>query len=227
MTPTARTLSLFEIFAGLTDLQREELASRMSCREYAAGHYIISSGSPENVYFLVAGKVRACAYSEAGKQIYFEDLLPGTIFGELSAIDNGPRTSDCVCVASSIIASFDKNVFLEVLDEYPSVNRAVLLRLVALVRKQLQRVYEYSTYSVNQRIRFELLRLAYESGMETDHIELKSAPTQSELADRVSSHREAVSRELRQLEVDGLIVWSRHRHAILDKEGLLQRARSN
>ena len=227
MIPTALTLSLFDIFGDLTHQQRELLAARMNCREFLAGKYIISSGSPESVYFLISGKVRACAYSETGKQIYFEDLFPGTIFGELSAIDNGPRTSDCVCVTNSHVASFSKNVFLEILDEYPTVNRAVLVRLVALVRKQLQRVYEYSTYTVNQRIRFELLRLAYETGIENDPVELKFAPTQTELADRVSSHREAVSRELKLLEADGIITWSRCKRVILDREVLLKRARAS
>ena len=227
MTPTALTLSLFDIFGDLSDQQREELAARMYYREYAAGKYIISTGSSENVYFLITGKVRACAFSETGKQIYFEDLLPGTLFGELSAIDDGPRTSDCVCVTSCQVASFSKSVFLAILDEYPTVNRAVLVRLVTLVRKQLQRVYEYSTYNVNQRIRFELLRLAYETGIENDPVELKFAPTQAELADRVSSHREAVSRELKRLEADGIITWSRRKRVIIDREGLLRRARTS
>lgn len=225
MTPTALTLSLFDIFRDLTTQQRGEVAARMTCREYAAGKYIITAGAEGHVYFLISGKVRACAYSETGKQVHFEDLLPGMLFGELSAIDDGPRTSDCVCTETCQIASLSKSVFLELLREYPSINHAVLVRLVAIVRKQLQRVYEYSTYSVNQRIRFELIRLAHESGEQDGPVTLKSAPTQLELADRVSSHREAVSRELKVLESEGLIIWSRHKRVIVDREGLLKRAR--
>lgn len=224
MTPTAVTLGLFDIFRDLSSNERENVATRMNHREYAAGKTIITSGAEGDVYFLISGKVRACAYSETGKQVYFEDLHPGMLFGELSAIDNGPRTSDCVCTTTCQIASLKKSVFLELLYEYPSVNHAVLVRLVAMVRKQLQRVYEYSTYSVNQRIRFELIRLAHEADEKEDPIVLKSAPTQADLADRVSSHREAVSRELKALENEGLITWSRHQHVILDKEGLMRRA---
>lgn len=225
MTPTAVTLGLFEVFQGLTLHQKAKLAELMKCREYMPGSYVISSGSAEGVYFLISGKVRACVYSEAGKFVHFEDLPSGTIFGELSAIDGGPRTSDCICVTSCQIASIDKGVFLSMLFEYPTINRAVLVRLVALVRKQLQRVYEYSSYNVNQRIRLELLRLVYEEGEENDPVVLRKAPTQLELADRVSSHREAVSRELKQLEADGLISWTRHRRVVLDRERLLERVR--
>ncbi len=224
MTPSAVTLSLFDIFRDLNTQQREEIAARMKCAEYPSGKYVISSGAAGNVYFLISGSVRACAYSEQGKQVFFEDLSPGMLFGELSAIDDGPRTGDCLCTSTCLIASFDKATFLTLLDDYSSVNRAVLVRLVAMVRRQLQRVYEYTTYSVNQRIRFELLRLAYETGEKEEPVILDSVPTQTELADRISSHREAVSRELKILEKEGLITWSRSQHAILDRDGLLKRA---
>jgi len=225
MTPTALTLSLFDIFRDLTKQQREEIAARMSYRTYSAGSYVISSECERNVYFLINGKIRACAYSEDGKQVYFEDLLPGMLFGELAAIDEGPRTGHCLCIEECHVAMFDKNTFLQMLEDYPSVNRAVLVRLVALVRRQLLRVYEYTTYSVNQRIRFELLRLACEAKTQTEPIVLPSVPTQTELADRISTHREAVSRELKLLEVEGLITWSRSEHIIHDRDGLLRKAR--
>lgn len=225
MTPSAVTLSLFDIFRDLDARHRDEIAARMTCREYPAGKYVISTGAAGSVYLLISGTVRACAYSEQGKQVYFDDLTSGMFFGELSAIDDGPRTGDCLCITTCQIATFDRRTFLELLKEYPSVNNAVLVRLVSMIRRQMQRIYEYTTYSVNQRIRFELLRLAHEAGDQQEPVLLHSVPTQTELADRISSHREAVSRELKILEREGLIKWSRKQHTILDRNGLLNRAR--
>jgi len=228
MKPTALTLGFFDIFQSLTSAERDAIASKMTCKEYQSGSFIIPSVEDDgHVYFLISGRVKACAYTHAGKQVHFQDLAPGTMFGELAAIDNGERTSDCICTENSVIASLGKQAFLDLLEEYPSAKSEVLLRLVGLVRYQLQRVYEYTSYSVNQRVRFELLRLMSEGGGGKPPISLRSVPTQAELADRISSHREAVSRELKLLESEGLITWRRNQHIIHDPVSLMKRAQSN
>lgn len=226
--PTASTIDCFKIFETLTAEQRGSVAQKMSCKEYRSGAFIIPSADDTGqVYFLVSGQVRACAYSHSGKQVYFEDLMPGMMFGELAAIDNGERTSDCICTEPSVVASLSRQAFLDLLEAYPEAKSQILIRLVALVRLQLQRVYEYTSYSVNQRIRFELLRLISEEGGGEPPIRLKAVPTQAELADRISTHREAVSRELKLLEREGLITWSRDNHVVHDPARLMKLARLN
>lgn len=223
--PTGLTLAFFEIFKGLTIEQRDAIAAKMACRQHPSGGFVIPSANAKgHVYFLISGQVRACAFNHSGKQVYFEDLMPGMMFGELAAIDSGERTSDCICTEVSVVASLCRKDFLQMLEDYPRVKSQVLIRVVALVRLQLKRVYEYTSYSVNQRIRFELLRLMSEEGGGDPPIRLKTVPTQAEFADRISSHREAVSRELNVLEAEGLITWTRGQHVIHDPARLTKRA---
>lgn len=226
--PTAVTLGFFDIFQALSTEERAEVAKKMTSRRYKAGSFVIPCANDTGqVYFIVSGQVRACANNHSGRQVYFEDLASGMMFGELAAIDNGERTSDCICTEESLIASLSRSEFLEVLETYPSVKSQVMFRLVGMVRFQLQRVYEYTSYSVNQRIRFELLRLISDEGGGVPPITLKGVPTQAELANRISTHREAVSRELKQLESDGLITWNREHHIIHDPVTLMKRAQLN
>lgn len=225
---TGLTLGFFDIFQALTAEERDAIARKMTCKQYQPGAFVIpSSDDKGHVYFLISGHVRACAYNHSGRQVYYQDLMPSTMFGELAAIDGGERTSDCICTETSLVASLSKQAFLDVLEDHPSAKSQVLIRLVGLVRFQLQRVYEYTSYSVNQRVRFELLRLVSEGGGGNPPIRLKAVPTQSEIADRISSHREAVSRELKLLGEEGLITWTRHEHVIHDPARLLERARLN
>lgn len=227
MKPSALTLSVFDIFRNLAFEQRDKVAELMTVHRYVSGQCIISGGSDQHsVYFLVSGQVRACAYNHSGKQVYFEDLAPGMMFGELAAIDSGERSSDCIAVEESLVLCLSQQAFLQVLDDFPGVKDQVMQRLVRMVRRQLKRVFEYTTYSVNQRIRFELLRLASEAGDDRSPVALKNVPTHAELAERISSHREAVSRELKLLEAEGLITWARHAHIIHDQKALLKRAES-
>ena len=88
--------------------------------------------------------------------------------------------------------------------EEPSVVLATLQHLTANVRRLSERVFEFSTLLVQNRVHAELLRLASEVGGK-DEVVLSPAPSLSDIAARISTHREAVSRELSRLAVAGLL----------------------
>jgi CRP-like cAMP-binding protein len=85
------------------------------------------------------------------------------------------------------------------------VAEAVLKGLVRNVRALTKRVYEFSTLAVNNRIHAELLRLASLAPREGKGARLNPAPTHAEIASRISTHREAVTRELNRLARIGII----------------------
>ena len=86
-----------------------------------------------------------------------------------------------------------------------------------VVRRLDERVFEFSTLGVNNRIHAELLRLARRAADNGQvSVEIEHAPTHAEIANRVSTHREAVTREIKRLEKLGVIEWGRSRHCILD-----------
>ena len=77
--------------------------------------------------------------------------------------------------------------------------------LVGLIRRYSQRVYELSTLSVEERIRMQILRLAWERGNGASSATLDPAPSLADLASIVSTTREAVSREISRLAREGLV----------------------
>ncbi|MEE8334557.1 MAG: helix-turn-helix domain-containing protein, partial [Alphaproteobacteria bacterium] len=64
---------------------------------------------------------------------------------------------------------------------------------------------EFSTLAVNNRIHAELLRLAMSAGINDNVSEISPAPTHAEIASRISTHREAVTRELNELAQAGVL----------------------
>ena len=82
---------------------------------------------------------------------------------------------------------------------------ATLRHVTAEVRRLSERVLEFSTLVVQNRIHAELLRLAADSGHRAGQALLSPAPSLSDIADRISTHREAVSRELSRLVSVGLL----------------------
>jgi CRP-like cAMP-binding protein len=96
------------------------------------------------------------------------------------------------------------------------VAQALLPQLVTKIRALTNRVYEFSTLAVNNRIQAELLRLASLGTRQGKAAQIVPAPTHVEIASRVSTHREAVTRELNRLARIGII--ERKRGALLVKD---------
>ena len=179
-----------------------------ACRwqDYDAGAEILSYRAPSaEVFFLATGKVRVIIYSAEGKAVLFTDLKAGAMFGEIAAIDRGPRSAGAEAIEPCTLAFLTANQFEALLLKHPATAYATLRHLGTEVRRLTERVLEFSTLMVQNRIQAELLRLAADSGQRGGQALLSPAPSLSDIANRVSTHREAVSRELSRLGAVGLL----------------------
>ena len=206
MNGAKSTLSDIELFSGLPVRALDDLANGCRWRRYTAGQQVIGHmDETTDVYFIVTGQVRAIIYSAAGKEVAFRDLRTGESFGELSAIDGEARSANVVALTDSLLAAMPANRFRRMLRDHPEVAQNIMQHLVGLVRKLSDRVVEFSVLAVKNRIHAELLRLARDHGGDGGSAVISPAPTHAEIASRVSTHREAVTRELNALDHGGLI----------------------
>ncbi len=200
------TLSGIDLFEDLAAGDRETLGRACRWHRYAAEQQIIGHEDPTtDVYFVVAGRVRVSVYSPAGKEVAFRDLGVGTSFGELSAFDHEPRSANVIALTDTVLAAMSAYAFRAVVREYPDVADRIMKQLAGLVRKLSDRVVEFSVLAVKNRIHAELLRLAREHGDDGNQATISPAPTHADIASRVATHREAVTRELNALDRDGVI----------------------
>ena len=191
-------------FSAMSSEDLAALAARCRWRTTQCGELIIGHrDQSRDVLFLLSGLVRVNVYSLSGRQVSFRDIRPGDVFGELSAIDGKPRSASVECLTPSTLMVMPQAVFLEMLQVHPPVMMETLCRLTALVRSLTDRIVEMSTLAVRNRVQAELVRLARDHGG-PDAV-VNPAPTHAEIASRISTHREAVTRELRRLESLGLI----------------------
>jgi CRP-like cAMP-binding protein len=138
-------------------------------------------------------------YSAEGKAVLFTDLQAGATFGEIAAIDREPRSAGAEAIEPCTVAFLTASKFEALLLKHPAVAFATLRHLSAEVRRLTERVLEFSTLMVQNRIQAELLRLAADTDQRDGQALLSPAPSLSDIANRVSTHREAVSRELSRL----------------------------
>jgi len=111
-------------------------------------------------------------------------------------------------------------LLVSALFNYPAVTRCTNERLAGLVRLHCQRIFEYSTLGVKNCIHAELLRLARNESDLDGEVVIHDPPTHVELANRVATHREAVTRECKHMEALGIIEWRPGRHVIKDVTAL-------
>ncbi len=206
MEKASETLSGIELFKSLPAPDIAALVKRCQWRRYGAGQEIVGHlDDTKDVYFIVTGAVRVTVFSLSGKEVAFRDMRVGESFGELAAIDGGPRSANVAALADSLIASMPANVFTQTLASHPEVAGAVMRHLTRLVRRLSDRVFEISTLAVRNRIHAELLRLARRNMDDDNTARISPAPTHADIASRVSTHREAVTREFNALTRAGLI----------------------
>lgn len=112
--------------------------------------------------------------------------------GELTAIDGHPRSATVIARTIVLLASMSALDFQNLVYSNQQVVETILKRLTGQVRRLTERIYDYSTLAVRNRIQVELLRLAKNHMVSPNAAVISPAPTQTEIANLVSTHREAV-----------------------------------
>jgi CRP-like cAMP-binding protein len=200
---------------------RAVLEERFVVRNYARGEIVISHlDEDREVFFVLEGRLRATLYSSHGHEVSYRDIGTGDVVGELAAIDGAPRSATVEALEPARVGLLSADAFLELVKTCPGLNTILLEHLSAQIRRLTGRVFEFTTLVVRDRLLHELLRLAEAAGVQEGRVEIRPAPTQFELAHRISSHREVVSREMSGLAKAGLVVKRQGALIVSDLEQL-------
>ncbi len=210
------------LFEAVRELQEffsdnpEKIGQSCHQQRYAAGEEIVRYHDKSNsVFFILEGTIRIHYYALSGDEVILCDLPAGEMFGELTAIDGLPRSAAAVAKTNALLASMSGKAFLELIHASPDFCTEILKRLAGQVRRLTERVYDH-TLCVRHRIHVELLRLAKIHMVSANSAVINPVPTHAELACFISTHREAVTRELNDLTRDGLIQRNGHTLGVPD-----------
>jgi len=158
-----------------------------------------------DVFFVVKGRVQVKIFSFSGREIALATIQEGGYFGELSAVDQQPRSASVLAAESSIVARLGRDDFIDLIRRYSEVALRVLNRLAQIVRNCDERIMDLSTLGAVQRVYVELLRLATPDSGASSQWAIHPIPTQANVAARASTTRETVARVFSQLRKSGLI----------------------
>ncbi|MFZ1814218.1 MAG: Crp/Fnr family transcriptional regulator [Rhizobiaceae bacterium] len=214
-------LRAVSLFAGLSSGELKAIGERCNWRDFKKGAEILDqSETSTDVFFLLSGKVAAKSYSVSGREVTYSEMGASSMFGEFSAIDGQPRSAMIEALEETRVAIMSAGIFREVIAQHPSVALNLANHLVAKIRTLTTRVFEFSTLTVRYRLCLELIRLAEAAGHRDARWVISPAPTHYHLATLLSTHREAVSKEMSHLSSLGILKARRKEIEILEMERL-------
>src|SRR5574341_1409820 len=214
-----------DLFKGLDGYTLREIAAQCKWIRCKRGEIVIRrEGTDRDVYFVIAGAVRVAAAAGRGRRIIFRDVPAGEVFGEHSAIDGRARFADVLALRESLLASMSPEAFRAILANHASVRERLMRRLTGSVRELTGRLLELGAQPVQRRIWVELLRLARATRVEANRARIDPAPTHNDIASRVGTSREQVSRELSRLVREGRLERAGHSLVLRDVAALEQLA---
>jgi CRP/FNR family cyclic AMP-dependent transcriptional regulator len=156
----------------------------------------------------------------SGKEVALEDLLSGSYFGELAALDGKPRSTRVLAVEDSDIAEISGECFIRVLEKHPQVALKVMRNMASIIFTSTARIIDLSTFGANNRVHGELLPQARAVSSDDNMAILKPIPVQSDMASRASTTRETVARVLSDLTKKGIVRPKKDSLVICDVETL-------
>jgi len=143
---SAEEIGRISIFQDLGESERAEIASLCTKRHFRAEDVIISTdGEDHDVYFMLSGKAEVLNHTLIGNALHLDALATGAYFGELSALDGGPRSAEVQAIEDCVVAAMPPSEFRQVLADYPSVLVLVLHNLAQMIRAANLTVLQHAT----------------------------------------------------------------------------------
>lgn len=202
------TLAGFGFFEGVEEADLQELADLALCHEYPKNNILCYRGDPAaHVFVVVRGRVKVILTNDEGREVVIAMLGPGRLFGLTSALDGDEQPAHAVTVERSTVARLNAQAFRRWADRVPGVHRALVRELTRQVRELSQKIGEHALMSARDRLMYTLLEIAEAEGEEDPDgggVVFKR-PTHRELAHRIGSSREVVTRLLAELRDSDLL----------------------
>jgi CRP/FNR family transcriptional regulator, cyclic AMP receptor protein len=210
------------LFSRLDDDEADAILAYAHIVPHSAGAEIFAKGAPgDSMMAVLNGRVRISAPSIDGREVVFNIMGPGEVFGEIALLDGGERTADAVAMTRCDLLVVDRRSFLPVLERRPDLGIRLMVLLCERLRRTDEQVEDALFRHLENRLAKALLRLAKQHGSgggQTLRIDL--GLSQGELASIAGGSRESINKHLGAWQRAGIIALDHGRIVIRDIDAL-------
>ncbi len=210
---TLEPLRAIPLFSGLRDDDLGRIADLLIERRFPKHKTIVEEGLPgDYMYVIREGRVQVSKLSDDGREKILEFLGEGDFFGEMSLLDDAPRSASVRALSDTRILALSRADFLSVMRRSADVAMAVVQELARRLRDTDEQASSLSFQRVKQRTQGLLMRLAKEEGGSSRRI--TPVLTHQQIADMIGTSRETVTRALKGLKQQGWLEQEGKRYRV-------------
>ncbi len=195
------------LFGGLDEAHLRELAEVAVERRIRRDEVLFLAGDEAAGLFVIAeGSLRAYREGLDGREQVIHVERAGATIAELPVFDDKPYPSNVAADEDSILLFIDKRSVLSLCLTHPQIALAATRLLAGRLRRCAELVEALSLHEVDQRMAQWILNEARIRGKKFDQdLILELVLTNQQIAARIGTVREVVSRALNRLQTNGLI----------------------
>ena len=195
------------IFSELTEADFSSLAKVANRRRYPKDSVVFFENEQGDFFFMILeGRIKVTILGDDGREVILSLLGSGDFFGEMALLDNEPRSATAIAVEDSELLSLHRNDFQAVLTDNRSIMVGLIKVLTARLRRANHQISTLALLDVYGRVARVIVDMAREEGrrLKDGRIAFRRA-THQEIANRIGTTRETVTRMLKDLERQGMI----------------------
>ncbi len=213
----ATTLEAIPLFSSLNEEELAPISQVARVRRYPKNSIILFEDDPgDALYVVVSGRVKVVLIGEDGREVILSTLDKGDFFGEMSLIDDEPRSAHVIAMEKSRLLVLRRDDFHRCLETTPRMAIGLLRALTKRLRDADRKIGGLVLLDVPARIARLLLQLADEN----DGAAITKKLTHHTIAQMIGSSRETVSRTMRTLMEQDLIGVSQKNITLKNRDAL-------
>jgi CRP/FNR family cyclic AMP-dependent transcriptional regulator len=198
----ARASPLDDGFGPLPPETLEALAASSIARRFPRNAVLINEGEQgDSLFIVLSGRLKVYASNAAGKEIVIDFHGPGECVGEMS-IDGSPRSASVMTTEPTTCAIVSRVQFRDFLHDHPEFALYLIGKLIQRARRATENVKSLALSDVYGRLVRLLNALAREVG---GRLVVTEKLTQQEIAERVGSSRDMITRLMKDLVAGGYL----------------------
>ncbi len=165
---------------------------------------------------VLKGRVQISTISEEGKEIIFNLVEPGELFGEISLFDGMERTATAMTLIASELLVINRQDFIPFLEKNPHIAIKMLAALSHQLRQTDVMMEDALFRNLASRLAKKLIALGdcYGENFPDGKTRIKISLSHTQLGNMVDSSRESICRQLRIWEDEGITSMD-HRYIII------------
>ena len=202
-----QALTQVPLFSGLDAVVCREIVSQGRLQSVSRGAVVVTEGdAPRGLYLVLSGRLKVFLNDDEGREVVLAIEESGSAFGEISLLDEEPRSASVAAIEPCELVMIGKATLLDLLQRNPELSLAMIRSLAALVRRLSGNIRTLALKNIYSRLVHLLESRARHEG---DHRVIRERLTHQLMADMIGASREMVSRIMSDLIKGGYIETSR------------------